>query len=103
MSTTLALDTSTVVAVGVAVDGRIVGSGRVEDSRAHAEQLMPLVQRVLAEAGITLADVDQIVAGVRSSCTYAGAASLEEFRSRALVGVQSTAGYAEGRPLHTSW
>ena len=47
--------------------------------------------------------IDQIIAGVRSSCTYAGAATLEEFHVRALVGLQSTAGYAEGRPLHTSW
>ena len=29
--------------------------------------------------------------------------TLEEFHERALVGLQSTAGYAEGRPLHTSW
>jgi IMP dehydrogenase len=47
--------------------------------------------------------LDQIVAGVRSACTYAGAASLAELHERALVGVQSAAGYAEGRPLHTGW
>ena len=47
--------------------------------------------------------IDQIVAGLRSSCTYAGARSLEEFHERAVVGLQSTAGFAEGRPLHTSW
>ncbi|NYG36894.1 GuaB1 family IMP dehydrogenase-related protein [Janibacter alkaliphilus] len=47
--------------------------------------------------------IDEIVAGVRSSCTYAGASSLAEFHERAVVGIQSTAGYAEGRPLHTSW
>ncbi|WP_020580399.1 GuaB1 family IMP dehydrogenase-related protein [Actinopolymorpha alba] len=47
--------------------------------------------------------VDLIVAGVRSACTYVGAASLEEFRTRAIVGVQSAAGYAEGMPLDTSW
>jgi IMP dehydrogenase len=47
--------------------------------------------------------VDQIVAGVRSSCTYAGAASIEEFRERAVVGIQSSAGYDEGRPQGTSW
>lgn len=47
--------------------------------------------------------IDEIVAGVRSSCTYAGASTLEDFHERALVGIQSTAGYAEGRPLHTSW
>ena len=47
--------------------------------------------------------IDEIIAGVRSSCTYAGARTLEEFHERAVVGLQSTAGYAEGRPLHTSW
>ncbi len=47
--------------------------------------------------------IDQIVAGVRSSCTYAGASDLEEFRSLALIGLQSNSGYDEGRPLHASW
>jgi IMP dehydrogenase len=47
--------------------------------------------------------IDQIVAGVRSSFTYAGARTVGEFAERAIVGLQSTAGFAEGRPLHTSW
>jgi len=47
--------------------------------------------------------IDQIVAGLRSSCTYAGAATITEFHERAVVGVQSTAGYDEGRPLGVSW
>jgi IMP dehydrogenase len=47
--------------------------------------------------------IDSIVAGVRSSCTYAGAATLEEFHQLAVVGVQSSSGYDEGRPLSTSW
>ena len=47
--------------------------------------------------------IDSIVAGVRSSCTYAGATSLEEFADLAVVGVQSPTGYDEGRPLHASW
>jgi IMP dehydrogenase len=47
--------------------------------------------------------IDSIVAGVRSSCTYAGASDLEEFHRLALVGVQSSSGYDEGRPLHASW
>jgi IMP dehydrogenase len=47
--------------------------------------------------------IDSIVAGVRSSFTYAGATSLEEFHALALVGVQSGSGYEEGRPLHASW
>jgi GMP reductase len=47
--------------------------------------------------------IDQIVAGVRSSCTYAGARTVEELHERAVLGVQSSAGYEEGRPLPTSW
>jgi IMP dehydrogenase len=47
--------------------------------------------------------LDSIVAGVRSSCTYAGASNLEEFHDLAVVGVQSSSGYEEGRPQHLSW
>jgi IMP dehydrogenase len=47
--------------------------------------------------------IDQIVAGVRSSCTYAGARTVDELHDRAVLGVQSAAGYEEGRPLPTSW
>lgn len=47
--------------------------------------------------------VDEICAGIRSACTYAGARSLAEFADRALIGVQSAAGFHEGTPLATSW
>ncbi|MEO9323831.1 GuaB1 family IMP dehydrogenase-related protein [Nocardioides sp. C4-1] len=47
--------------------------------------------------------VDQICSGLRSACTYAGATTLAELHERALVGVQSAAGFHEGRPLATSW
>lgn len=47
--------------------------------------------------------LDRIVSGVRSSFTYAGADSIPSFRERAIVGIQSAAGYAEGRPLEQSW
>jgi IMP dehydrogenase len=47
--------------------------------------------------------IDGIVAGVRSSCTYAGARTIDELHQRAVLGVQSAAGYEEGRPLPTSW
>jgi IMP dehydrogenase len=47
--------------------------------------------------------IDQIVAGVRSSCTYAGARTVEQLHERAVLGVQSAAGYEEGRPMPTSW
>lgn len=64
MTTTLVLDTSAAVSVGVLGDGRIVASGRVDDTRAHAEELAPLVQRTLAEAQVALAEVRRIVVGV---------------------------------------
>ncbi len=47
--------------------------------------------------------VDAITAGVRSSATYAGASTLPELHERAVVGVQSMAGYAEGRAVPTNW
>jgi IMP dehydrogenase len=47
--------------------------------------------------------IDQICAGVRSACTYAGARSLEQLHERAVIGVQSAAGFAEGRPLPAGW
>ncbi|GAA3691417.1 GuaB1 family IMP dehydrogenase-related protein [Nonomuraea antimicrobica] len=47
--------------------------------------------------------IDAIVAGLRSSCTYAGASNLEEFHEQAVVGIQSSSGYTEGMPLHQSW
>jgi len=47
--------------------------------------------------------IDEICSGLRSACTYAGASSLGELRERAVVGVQSAAGFHEGRPLASSW
>ncbi len=47
--------------------------------------------------------IDSIVAGVRSSCAYAGAADLSAFHRLAVIGVQSPSGYDEGRPLRASW
>jgi IMP dehydrogenase len=47
--------------------------------------------------------LDQITSGVRSACTYAGASTLQELHERAVVGVQTGAGYEEGRPLPGGW
>ena len=47
--------------------------------------------------------IDRISAGVRSACTYAGARTIDEFHERAVVGVQSFAGYSEGQPLQGGW
>ncbi|MFJ6653245.1 GuaB1 family IMP dehydrogenase-related protein [Microbacterium sp. NPDC091313] len=47
--------------------------------------------------------VDMITSGVRSSFTYAGATTVPEFADRARVGLQSAAGYEEGKALPVSW
>ncbi|MET9023406.1 GuaB1 family IMP dehydrogenase-related protein [Actinopolymorpha sp. NPDC004070] len=70
----------------------LFGEG-ISTSRMYLDPERPSVEDVL----------DGIVAGVRSSCTYVGAADIEEFHARAVVGVQTAAGFAEGMPLSTSW
>jgi IMP dehydrogenase len=65
----------------------------ISSSRMHLDPDRPGVEDL----------IDQICAGVRSACTYAGARSLEELHERAVVGVQSAAGFAEGRPLPGGW
>ncbi len=65
----------------------------ISSSRMYLRSDAPGVERL----------VDEIISGVRSAFTYAGAASVEQFADRALVGIQSAAGYAEGRPLDSSW
>ncbi len=47
--------------------------------------------------------LDHITSGLRSACTYAGARDLAEFAEKAVVGLQSAAGYDEGRPLPGGW
>ena len=47
--------------------------------------------------------LDMITSGVRSSFTYAGANTLPAFHERARVGLQSAAGYEEGKALPVSW
>ncbi|GAB2926484.1 GuaB1 family IMP dehydrogenase-related protein [Micromonospora polyrhachis] len=104
------------------VDGRRykesfgMASARAVSARTGEDSLFEQARKAVFEEGISTARmfldphrpgvedlIDEIVAGVRSACTYAGAANLSEFHARALVGVQSRAGYAEGMPLPTSW
>lgn len=60
----LALDTSTVVSVGLARNGQVVATARVSDRLAHVEQLTPLISQCLSTAGASLAEVDRIVVGL---------------------------------------
>jgi IMP dehydrogenase len=65
----------------------------ISSSRIYLDPLRPSIEDLL----------DMITSGVRSSMTYAGATSLAEFHRRALVGIQSAAGYEEGKALPVSW
>jgi IMP dehydrogenase len=103
-------------------DGRLymvsfgMASARAVRNRTSDESAYDRARKALFEEGISTSRmfldplrpgvedlIDSIIAGVRSSCTYAGAASLAEFERNAIVGIQSAAGYAEGKPLHASW
>jgi IMP dehydrogenase len=93
-----------------------MASARAVRTRTASESDYDQARKALFDEGISTARmyidparpsvedvIDEIVAGLRSSCTYAGARTLPEFHERAVAGIQSTAGFAEGRPLHTSW
>ena len=86
-------------------------SNRTRDSAGFERARMALFEEGISSSRMFLDPdrpgvedlLDQIVAGVRSSATYAGARSIAELNERAVVGLQSSAGYDEGRPLHASW
>jgi len=93
-----------------------MASNRAVRNRTSKETAFERARKELFEEGISTSRmylasdrpgvediVDQIVAGVRSACTYAGAATITEFHEKAVVGIQSAAGYDEGRPQGTSW
>ncbi len=89
-----------------------MASARAVRLRAAADSAFERARKELFEEGISTSRmyldpdrpgvedlIDVITAGLRSACTYAGAASLEELHERAVVGVQGAAGYTEGMPL----
>ncbi len=65
----------------------------ISSSKIYLDPLRPSIEDLL----------DMITSGVRSSFTYAGATSVAEFHARSLVGIQSAAGYEEGKALPVSW
>ncbi len=103
-------------------DGRLykesfgMASNRAVRNRTRRETPFERARKELFEEGISTSRMyldperpgvedilDHVVAGVRSSCTYAGAATIAEFHERVVVGIQSAAGYEEGRPQDSSW
>jgi IMP dehydrogenase len=93
-----------------------MASARAVRQRTEGEGAFDRAHKALFEEGISSGRqyldparpgvedlLDTIVAGLRSACTYAGAGDLESFHERSLVGVQTRAGYDEGRPLQAGW
>jgi IMP dehydrogenase len=93
-----------------------MASARAVRLRSAADSAFDRARKELFEEGISTARmyldpqhpgvedlIDGITAGLRSACSYAGARDLDELHERAVIGVQSTAGYTEGMPQPTSW
>jgi IMP dehydrogenase len=93
-----------------------MASKRAVVARTGADTAFDRARKALFEEGISTARmgldpdrggvedlIDHITSGVRSTCTYVGASNLAELHERAVVGVQSPAGYAEGHPLPYGW
>ena len=93
-----------------------MASARAVQNRTPREGAFDRARKALFEEGISSSKMyldparpgvedllDMITSGLRSSLTYAGATDLAQFREKALVGIQSAAGYEEGRPLQQSW
>ncbi len=106
----------------IAADGRAykesfgMASARAVANRTSGESPFDRARKALFEEGISSGRqfldparpgvedlIDAIIAGARSSFSYAGARTLTEFADRAVVGIQSAAGYAEGRPVQAGW
>src|SRR5919112_2950867 len=88
-----------------------MASKRAVSARTRGDGSFDRARKALFEEGISssrqwldpqrpgVEDVlDGICSGVRSACTYAGARSLDEFTARAVVGIQTAAGFTEGTP-----
>ncbi len=94
-----------------------MASARAVRLRSASDSAFERARKELFEEGISSARmyldpvrpgvedlIDMIVAGLRSSCSYAGARDLAEFGERAaVIGLQSASGYSEGMPVPTSW
>jgi len=93
-----------------------MASKRAVAARTAADSPFDRARKALFEEGISSSRMaldptrggvedllDHITSGVRSTCTYVGAATLADLHDRAVLGVQSGAGFAEGHPLPTGW
>jgi IMP dehydrogenase len=103
-------------------DGRLfkesfgMASARAVRLRSAADSAFERARKELFEEGISTSRmyldpqrpgvedlIDEITAGLRSACSYAGADTLDGLHERAVVGIQGAAGYTEGMPLPAGW
>jgi IMP dehydrogenase len=103
-------------------DGRLfkesfgMASARAVRLRSAADSAFDRARKELFEEGISTSRmyldpqrpgvedlIDEITAGLRSACAYAGADTLDGLHERAVVGIQGAAGYSEGMPLPAGW
>src|SRR6201999_2650228 len=90
-----------------------MASKRAVAARTAADSPFDRARKALFEEGISTSRMgldggvedllDHITSGVRSTCTYVGAANIAELHDKVVLGVQSAAGFAEGHPLPTGW
>ena len=93
-----------------------MASKRAVTARTRGDSAFDRARKALFEEGISTSRMrldptapsvedllDGICSGVRSACTYAGATTLEEFHAKAVVGIQSASGFAEGAPRPHGW
>lgn len=93
-----------------------MASARAVDRRTAGEDALQRARKQFFEEGISSARMyldprrpgvedllDEITAGVRSACSYAGAATLEQLYERAVLGVQTRSGFTEGEALPRGW
>jgi IMP dehydrogenase len=93
-----------------------MASKRAVSARTRADSAFDRARKALFEEGISTSRMklnpaapsvedllDAICSGVRSACTYTGATTLEDFHTKAVVGMQSASGFAEGAPLPRGW
>lgn len=93
-----------------------MASRRAVRERNQKELSLDLAKKELFEEGISTSKfyidplrpgvediIDQIMAGLRSACSYVGVDKLDQMHSKAVIGLQSTSGYQEGLPTATNW
>ncbi|MBB4911906.1 GuaB1 family IMP dehydrogenase-related protein [Actinophytocola algeriensis] len=93
-----------------------MASKRAVTARTRGDSAFDRARKALFEEGISTSRMklnpaapsvedllDAICSGVRSACTYTGATTLEEFHAKAMIGIQSASGFAEGAPLPRGW